>query len=224
MTNEQDPIGDALQHLVPPTVGANDWGDVLLRARSSRAVRVGWRRTPRRAGLVLLAACLAAVLALAATGALHGVWRHRGPQLDLSAPLLDRSGLRVGTVRAELPGVFLTEDRPGHLLPHRMIHGHGLRPADTYPLRWRVDLAGAPVERGRIIYGPGVAHAGATVVALCAPCDDAGEVALTRAESALLVNGQLAFAFAVDGNEASGPVPRSVQHGLFPRAAPAPGD
>ena len=116
-------------------------------------------------------------------------------------------------------GVFATQDRPGHLLPHRVLHRGGLRPADTYPLRWRIELARGQASRGRIVYKPGVAHAGRTVAELCRPCrtSSSGEVSLTRTEAALLLNGQLALVFETDDGTLRGVVPRNTQHGLIPR-------
>ena len=215
MSARRDPVRAAVEQLAPAVVGANDWADVVQRAEATVASRLRLRRAAPAA----LAVLVVVVPALAASGTLQTLWRHRGPAIDLSAPLHDPSGGRAGSFEAELPGVFVTEDRPGHLLPHRVLHRGGLRPVDTYPLRWRMALARGQASRGQIVYKPGVAHAGRTVAELCRPCrtNSSGEVSLTRTEAALLLNGQLALRFETDTGTLRGVVPRNTQRGLIPR-------
>jgi hypothetical protein len=220
MSARSDPIGAAVEQLVPAVVGASDWADVLQRSELRRpAGSVVSLARPRRTALAALAVLIAAVPALAASGTLQTLWRHRGPAIDLSAPLHDPSGKRAGSFKAEMPGVFATQDRPHHLLPHRMLHRGGLRPADTYRLRWEIELARGAALSGRIVYKPGVSHASKTITELCRPCGihASGEVTLTRTEAALLLNGQLALSFETTGGTLRGTVPRNTQRGLTPR-------
>jgi hypothetical protein len=225
MSARRDPVREAVEQLAPAVVGANDWADVVHRADARRPVAsVVSRLRLRKAAPVALAVLIVVVPALAASGTLQTLWRDRGPAIDLSAPLHDPSGGRAGSFEAEMPGVFATQDRPGHLLPHRVLHRDGLRPADTYPLRWRIELARGQASRGRIVYKRGIAHAGRAVAELCRPCgtNSSGEVSLTRTEAALLLNGQLALLFDTDSGTLRGVVPRNTQRGLIPRNHRAP--
>lgn len=216
MTQRDDPMHSVLDRLVPAAVGVNDWPDVVRRAGTYRAAD---RSRLRRTALALLVTLGVTVPALAATGTLHALWRHRGPAIGVSAQLRDSSGAPAGRFEAELPGVFAGQDRPGHLLPHRVLHRGGLHPANSYPLHWRIALPRGAASSGRIVYRPGVAHAGRTVAQLCRPCGAraAGEVTLTRAAAALLLNGQLALRLQTRDGTVIGVVPRVNQNGLIPR-------
>jgi hypothetical protein len=215
-----DPVRAAVEQLAPTVVGTNDWRDVVMRAERGRLVRgAASSAGSRKAAFAALATLVVAVPTLAATGTLQALWHHRGPEIGLSTLLRDPSGHRAGSFRAELPGVVLTQDRPHHLLPHRMLHHGGLRPADTYPLRWEIELSRGKAASGRIVYKRGVAHAGKTVAVLCRPCRPRanGVLVLSRNEAALLLNGQLALSFQTDAGTLRGIVPASTQRGLFPR-------
>ena len=220
MIERPDPVRAAVEQLAPTVVGANDWLDVVKRAQRRRLARATVSSAgARKAALGALAALIVAVPTLAATGTLQALWHHRGPEIGLSTLLRDPSGGRAGSFRAELPGVFVTQNRPLHLLPHRVLHRGGIRPVDTYPLRWRIELSRGKASSGRIVYKPGVAHAGKTVAELCRPCRPIanGVVVLTRNEAALLLNGQLVLSFQTDNGTLRGIVPPSTQRGLIPR-------
>jgi hypothetical protein len=220
MIERSDPVRATLEQLAPTVVGVNDWRDVVVRAQRRRLVRETLCSAgARRAAFAALAALVVAVPTLAATGTLQALWHHRGPEIGISTLLHDPSGERAGSFRADLPGVVLTQDRPHHLLPHRMLHHGGLRPADTYPLRWEIELSRGKAASGRIVYKRGVAHAGTTVAQLCRPCrsNANGVVVLTRNEAALLLNGQLALSLQTDHGTLRGIVPASTQRGLLPR-------
>jgi len=217
MTDRNDSTREVLRHLVPAVVGANDWPDVVRRADRRRALSFARLRRPM---LALLAALSVTVPALAATGTIQALWRHRVPAITVAAQLRDSSGARAGSFQAELPGAFTSHDRGRHLLPHRFVHRGGLlRTVDSYSLHWRVELAGGAALNGQIVYRPGVAHAGRTVADLCRPCaaNASGKVALTRTEASLLVNGQLALRLQTRNGTLSGVVPRVTQNDLIRR-------